>query len=91
MERARGRDCVWLLGALVTLFVLQPYLSVLSSLDVPLIRRIDSRMVGVIAYSAVLLVGLRAVSVQRKHLWKLKTGRGEQLWLWRPGLVRVKL
>jgi hypothetical protein len=69
MERARGRDCVWLLGALVTLFVLQPYLSALSDLDIPLIRRIDSRMVGVIAYSSVLLVGLRAVSVQRRHLW----------------------
>jgi len=69
MERSGGRDCVWLLGALVILFVLQPYLSVLSDLNIPIIRRIDSRMLGAITFSVILLVGLRSVSALSKHLW----------------------
>jgi hypothetical protein len=69
MNRGRSYDCVWLLGSLIGVFVLQPYLGVFSSLPIPVLSRIDSRVLGVIAFSAVLLLGVKAVSDRRGQIW----------------------
>ena len=69
LQRGRSYNCVWLLGSLIGIFVLQPYLGVFSSLPIPVINRIDSRILSVIAFSVVLLLGVKAVSDRRGQIW----------------------
>ena len=82
--RSRSYDCFWLLGSLLALFVLQPYLGVLTELGIPVIRRIDSRILGMIALSLVLVLGVAAQrwgSLQKSALRsRCCTGTGVMSW-----------
>lgn len=70
MKKNTSFKCAWLLAALLTQYLLQPYLDFFGGLGIPILKRLGSEMFSILLYNLTLLAAIYATSSDRLRVYK---------------------